>query len=91
MDVMAYSYDARATLAKISRELGNGKEDFWQKQAEEVRERLAASCGIPIATRASTATEQANPSTNSFTTTFARCITAFFRSGWPTSSSSITC
>ncbi len=47
MDIMAYSYDARATLAKISRELGNEKEDFWQKQAEEVRERLAGRLWNP--------------------------------------------
>ena len=40
MDVMAYSYDGRATLAKIARELGNGREAFWRQQAEEVRKRL---------------------------------------------------
>ena len=40
MDVMAYSFDARSTLAKIARELGNGREEFWTKQAEDVRQRL---------------------------------------------------
>ena len=40
MDVMAYSFEGRATLAKIARELGNGREAFWQRQAEEVRQRL---------------------------------------------------
>jgi hypothetical protein len=40
MDVMAYSYDARATLARIARELGNGREAFWQQQAAQVRQRL---------------------------------------------------
>jgi hypothetical protein len=40
MDVMAYSYQGRAILAKIARELGNGREAFWQQQAEEVRQRL---------------------------------------------------
>jgi hypothetical protein len=40
MDIMAYSYAGRATLAKISRELGNGKEAHWHTQAEEVRRRL---------------------------------------------------
>jgi hypothetical protein len=40
MDIMAYSYEGRATLAKISRELGNGREDFWKQQAEEVRQRV---------------------------------------------------
>lgn len=40
MDLMAYSYDMRNTLAKISRELGNGQEKFWQEQAEAVRQKL---------------------------------------------------
>ncbi len=40
MDLMAYSYDMRATLAKISRELDNGKEAFWRQQAEAVRRTL---------------------------------------------------
>lgn len=37
---MAYSFEGRATLAKIVRELGNGREAFWQQQAEDVRQRL---------------------------------------------------
>ncbi|MCL5269378.1 MAG: hypothetical protein M1457_02220 [bacterium] len=40
MDVMAYSYAGRAALAKIARELGNGREAFWRDCAEEVRRRL---------------------------------------------------
>jgi hypothetical protein len=40
MDVMAYSYSARATLAMISAELGNGEETKWKRLAEEVRSRL---------------------------------------------------
>ena len=40
MDVMAYNFDGRATLAKIARELGNGREQFWRQQAGEVRRRL---------------------------------------------------
>ena len=40
MDVMSYSYDGRNTLAKIARELGNGRAAFWEKQADEVRRRL---------------------------------------------------
>ena len=40
MDVMAYSFEGRATLAKIARELGNGREEFWRQRAEQVRQRL---------------------------------------------------
>jgi hypothetical protein len=40
MDVMAYSYEGRATLARIARELGNGREDHWLREAAEVRRRL---------------------------------------------------
>ncbi len=40
MDVMAYSYSARATLALISAELGNGEEERWTRDAEAVRTRL---------------------------------------------------
>jgi hypothetical protein len=40
MDIMAYSYSARATLAKISIELGDGREGEWRRLAEEVRQRL---------------------------------------------------
>ncbi len=47
MDVMAYSYDGRATLAKLARELGNGREEFWRQQADEVRRRVIASLWDP--------------------------------------------
>ena len=47
MDLMAWSYDGRATLAKIARELGNGREKFWQQQAEEVRQRLIKGLWVP--------------------------------------------
>lgn len=47
MDLMSYSYDGRATLAKMARELGNGREEFWRKQAAEVRSRLVAKLWIP--------------------------------------------
>lgn len=40
MDIMAYSYSGRAALAKIARELDNGKEAHWREQAEDVRRRL---------------------------------------------------
>lgn len=40
MDIMAYSYNARATLATIAKELGTGREAHWQSQAEDVRQRL---------------------------------------------------
>lgn len=40
MDIMAYSYSGRAVLAKISRELGNGRQSHWHAQADEVRRRL---------------------------------------------------
>jgi len=40
MDIMAYSYAGRSALAKIARELGNGKERHWRAGAEEVRRRL---------------------------------------------------
>ena len=40
MEMMAYSYGGRATLAKIARELGNGREAYWQEQAGKVRQRL---------------------------------------------------
>jgi hypothetical protein len=42
MDVMAYSYNARSTLAVVSAELGNGRESHWREQAETVRRRLIA-------------------------------------------------
>jgi hypothetical protein len=40
MDVMSYSYDGRNTLAKIAKELDNGRAEFWKQQAEQVRQRL---------------------------------------------------
>jgi hypothetical protein len=40
MDVMSYSYSARATLALISEELGNGHGDQWRAKAEDVRRAL---------------------------------------------------
>ena len=47
MDFMAYSYDSRVTLAKISHELGDGREAYWQGQADEVRRRLIAKLWDP--------------------------------------------
>ena len=40
MDIMSYSYDGRNTLAKIAKELGNGRAEYWRQKAEEVRQRL---------------------------------------------------
>lgn len=40
MDVMAYSYNARATLSLIAAELGNGDEARWKLAASNVRARL---------------------------------------------------
>ena len=47
MDVMAYSYDGRATLAKVAHELGNGREKFWRRRAAEVRRRLIKGLWVP--------------------------------------------
>jgi hypothetical protein len=47
MDVMAYSYNARATLATIAAELANGSEDHWRREAEEVRSRLIEKLWVP--------------------------------------------
>ncbi|MCH7228053.1 MGH1-like glycoside hydrolase domain-containing protein [Haloferula sp. A504] len=47
MDVMAYSYSARATLAKIAAELENGEETRWRQRAEEVRQRLIDGLWVP--------------------------------------------
>ena len=47
MDVMAYSYGGRTTLAKIAHELGNGREEYWQRKAEEVRQRLIDGLWLP--------------------------------------------
>jgi hypothetical protein len=46
MDLMAYSYDARATLAKISAELGDGRGPEWLARAEEVRRRLVENLWV---------------------------------------------
>jgi len=48
MDVMAYSYSARATLAKIEAELGNKtKAAEWQNLAEQVRQTLIEKLWVP--------------------------------------------
>lgn len=47
MDVMAYSYSARATLAVISEELGNGQAETWRAKAEEVRRALVEKLWAP--------------------------------------------
>jgi hypothetical protein len=40
MDVMAYSHDARLTLAKIAGLLGNGREREWERKAALVRDKI---------------------------------------------------
>lgn len=40
MDIMSYSYSGREVLARISKELNNGKESYWQEKAGEVRAKL---------------------------------------------------
>lgn len=45
MDYMAYSYDARKTLAEISSVLKNGEEKEWEKKAEAVRKNTGISLG----------------------------------------------
>lgn len=40
MDLMAYSYAGRTTLAKIATRLNNGEAALWQTKAEDVRQRL---------------------------------------------------
>ena len=47
MDVMAYSYSARATLALISEELGNGQAGKWRAKAGDVRRSLAEKLWAP--------------------------------------------
>lgn len=37
MDIMAWSYEGRAVLAKMARELGNGRAAMWERLAEEVQ------------------------------------------------------
>lgn len=40
MDIMSYSYTGRDVLSLISRELRNGKENYWRKKANEVRTKI---------------------------------------------------
>lgn len=40
MDVMSYSYSARAVLAKISKILNNGKVIFWEQKAQQVKDKI---------------------------------------------------
>ena len=40
MDLMAYSYDARATLSEISEILKNGEADEWREKALEVKKKV---------------------------------------------------
>ena len=40
MDIMSYSYTGRDVLAKISKELNNGKEDYWRNKADDVRAKI---------------------------------------------------
>ncbi len=40
MDIMSYSYTGRDVLARISKELNNGKEAFWRKKADEIRAKI---------------------------------------------------
>ena len=47
MDMMAYSYENRATLALISEVLGDGKAGYWREQAEEVRRALKKNLWRP--------------------------------------------
>ena len=39
MDLMAFSFDSRRVLARISSELGDGREQHWKRAAEDVRRR----------------------------------------------------
>ncbi|MEI8037736.1 MAG: hypothetical protein WCJ14_05040 [Verrucomicrobiota bacterium] len=47
ININSYSYDGRRTLARISRELGNGREAFWRQKADEVRQRVIAKLWRP--------------------------------------------
>ncbi|SFZ90986.1 Trehalase [Flaviramulus basaltis] len=40
MDVMSYSYSCRDVLALISKELNNGKAQFWRKKANKVQAKI---------------------------------------------------
>lgn len=48
MDVNAYSYEECATLAKIARELGTGREAFWRERAESIRARMISGLWDPV-------------------------------------------
>ncbi len=47
MDIMGYSYDGRNILSKISKELGNGKEEYWTEMAGKVRDKIISYLWIP--------------------------------------------
>lgn len=47
MDMMSYSYTNRDILASISKELGNGREAYWRKKANEVRKKMKSYLWIP--------------------------------------------
>ena len=47
MDIMAWSYEGRMALSKISRELGNGREDYWRQKAQEVQQKVIKSLWVP--------------------------------------------
>jgi hypothetical protein len=47
MDIMSYSYTNRDVLARISKELGNGREAYWRKKANEVRKKMKSYLWIP--------------------------------------------
>jgi hypothetical protein len=40
MDVMSYSYSCRDFLAKISNQLGTGRESYWRNKADDVRRKI---------------------------------------------------
>ena len=40
MDIMSYSYAGRDVLARISKELDNGRERYWRDQADLVRQKM---------------------------------------------------
>ncbi len=40
MDIMSYSYSCRDVLALVSKELSNGKEEYWRNRADEVKDKI---------------------------------------------------
>lgn len=40
MDIMSYSFSARQTLSRISKELDNGREQLWQEKAHAVHKKI---------------------------------------------------